>query len=185
MQRDIYYCRTSIICRKSRILNSFPRRIIVYFLVIKSRLTVSCFVFFRPRFCPKNRHPVPVGSEIQDHRIDPRGHRHNRAKDVEGVDPGPAIPGPVRRHGHLQVYQAQGGRSGDPTLPVAGLTCAPPRRIRSRQSIQCATARTTITDLKTIFVSDHVLYYLFSFVSQYAYLFIFIVSKKKTMIIKN
>lgn len=144
------------------------------------------FVFriYRPRFCPENRYPVLVGSEIQDHCIDPRGHRHNCIEDMEGFDPGSAIPCPVRRHGHLQVYQTQGGRSRNTALPVAGLARTPPRRIRSCQSVQRATARATITGPKKISILDGVLYYLFSFVSQNYYLFIFIMSNKKTMIIK-
>jgi len=62
---------------------------------------------------------------------------------VEGPDPGSAVTGPVRRDGHLQVHQAQSGRSGNIALPVAGAH-APPRRIRSRQGIQRATAGTVM-----------------------------------------
>jgi len=56
---------------------------------------------FRPRFRPQNSHPFPLGPEVQDHRAHPYRHRPDRAEDVEGLNPGSAVPGPVRRNGHL------------------------------------------------------------------------------------
>lgn len=99
--------------------------------------------FSRPRFRPQNSHPVPLGPEVQDHRTDPHRHRPDRVEDVEGPNPGSAVTGPVRRNGHLQVHQAQSGRRGNIALPVASAH-SPPRRIRSRQGVQRATARTVM-----------------------------------------
>jgi len=62
---------------------------------------------------------------------------------VEGPNVGSVVTGPVRRNGHLQVHQAQSGRRGNIALPLAGAH-SPPRRIRSRQGLQCATARTVM-----------------------------------------
>jgi len=62
---------------------------------------------------------------------------------VEGPDPWSAITGPVRRNGHLQVHQAQSGWRGNIALSVTSAH-SPPRRIRSRQSVQRATARTVM-----------------------------------------
>lgn len=108
-----------------------------------SNPNVLFYFFFshRPRFRTQNSHSVPAGLEVQDDRLDPRRHRHNRPENVEGVDVGSTVAGLIRRHGHLQVHQAQSGRSGNPALPIAR-TCAPPRWIRTRQSVQRATART-------------------------------------------
>lgn len=104
----------------------------------------TCFsAYFRPRFRAQDRHPVPVGPEVQDHRADPDRHRHHRAEDVEGAHTWSAVAGPVRFDGHLQVHQAQGCRGGNPALPLGG-ACSPPRRIRSRQGVQRATARPVI-----------------------------------------
>lgn len=101
--------------------------------------------FRRPRFRPENRHPVPVGAQVQDDRADTDRHRRHRAENVESPDPGTLVVGPVRRHGHLQVHQAQSGRRRDPALPVAGAR-APPRRIRSRQGVQrTATSHRRVT----------------------------------------
>lgn len=101
--------------------------------------------FSRPRFRPENRHPVPVGTQVQDDRADTDRHRRHRAENVESPDPGTPVVGLVRRHGHLQVHQAQGGRRRDPALPVAGAR-APPRRIRPRQGVQrTATGRRRVT----------------------------------------
>lgn len=97
------------------------------------------FIGRRPQFRPEDRDPVPVGPKVQDDRVDPGGHRHHRAQNLEGSHAGPAVAGPVRRHGHLPVHQAQGGRRRDPALPVAGAR-APPRRIRPRPGVRRATA---------------------------------------------
>lgn len=98
----------------------------------------------RPRFRPQDRHTVPAGPQVQDHRADPCGHRHHRAQDVEGPHAGSAVPGPVRFHGHLPVHQAQSCRRRDPALPFAGAR-APPRRVRPRQGVQrAATLAVTI-----------------------------------------
>jgi hypothetical protein len=99
--------------------------------------------FFRPRFRPQNSHSVPLGLEVQDHRTDPDRHRPDCVEDVEGTDPGSAVTGSVRRNGHLQVHQAQSCRRGNIALPVTSAR-TPPRRVRSRQSVQRTTARTVM-----------------------------------------
>lgn len=58
---------------------------------------------------------------------------------MEGLDVGTTVVGPVSRHGHLQVHQAQSGRSGNFALPVARAR-TPSRRIRPRPGVQRATA---------------------------------------------
>lgn len=68
---------------------------------------------------------------------------------MEGVNFGSALARLVCRHGHLQVHQTQSGRSGNPALPVAR-ALAPPRRIRPRQGVQRATARTVKANMMMI-----------------------------------
>lgn len=146
-----------------------------------SRIFNRRFSFFRPRIRPQNSHPVPVGPEVQDHRVDPDRHRLNRVEDVEGPDPGTPVVGPVRRHGHIQVHQAEGGRRGNLALPVAGAR-APPRRIRSRQGVQRATARRTITtsrEHRFIYIIPCTAIYYYFFFFSYLIIYLFIERKKK------